>query len=74
MGNPGYPAYWHARGYGLFAVNPLGAHIFDPKAPAMNFSIEKDKTATFAYRVLILSGDATPEELNRQADAWDGKK
>ena len=22
--NPGYPTYWHARGYGLFAANPLG--------------------------------------------------
>jgi hypothetical protein len=73
-GNPGYPAYWHARGYGLFAVNPLGAHIFDPKAPAMNFTIDKDKTATFRYRIVILSGDATPEELNHQADRWDGEK
>src|SRR5882724_8068915 len=23
-GNPNYPTYWHARGYGLFAANPLG--------------------------------------------------
>ncbi len=23
-GNPGYPTFWHARGYGLFAANPLG--------------------------------------------------
>ena len=22
--NPGFPTYWHARGYGLFAANPLG--------------------------------------------------
>ncbi len=22
--NPGYPTYWHARGYGLFAANTLG--------------------------------------------------
>ncbi|MCU0355070.1 MAG: PmoA family protein, partial [Cytophagales bacterium] len=22
--NTGYPTYWHARGYGLFAANPLG--------------------------------------------------
>ena len=26
--NPGYPTYWHARGYGLFAANPLGQKIF----------------------------------------------
>jgi hypothetical protein len=22
--NVGYPTYWHARGYGLYAANPLG--------------------------------------------------
>jgi Methane oxygenase PmoA len=69
--NPGYPAYWHARGYGLFAVNPLGAHIFDAKAPAMNFTIDKDKSATFQYRILILSSNVTPNELNRQSDIWN---
>jgi hypothetical protein len=26
--NPGYPTYWHARGYGLFAANPLGQSVF----------------------------------------------
>ena len=73
-GNPGYPAYWHARGYGLFAVNPLGAHIFDPKAPPMNFTIDKGSSATFRYRILLLSGDATPQDLNHQADAFDQEK
>jgi len=70
-GNPGYPAYWHARGYGLFAVNPLGAHVFDPKAAAMNFSIAKGETATFKYRVLILSGAADDAAMTRAADAFD---
>lgn len=26
--NPNYPTFWHARGYGLFAANPLGEKIF----------------------------------------------
>src|SRR5450759_4362362 len=26
--NQSYPTYWHARGYGLFAANPLGAKDF----------------------------------------------
>ncbi|HSC36931.1 MAG TPA: PmoA family protein, partial [Chitinophagaceae bacterium] len=26
--NPNYPTFWHARGYGLFAANPLGENIF----------------------------------------------
>jgi len=72
-GNPGYPAYWHARGYGLFAVNPLGAHVFDPKAPSMNFSIGKGEAATFKYRVLLVSGAASDAEMNHEASAFDGE-
>ena len=30
--NPGFPTYWHARGYGLFAANPLGQKIFQREA------------------------------------------
>jgi hypothetical protein len=29
--NPGYPAYAHARGYGLFSVNNLGQNSYDTK-------------------------------------------
>jgi len=68
--NPGYPTYWHARGYGLFAANPLGRNIFDAKQPALNFTIEKGQTATFRYRIMLVSQEATPDELNRAADAF----
>jgi len=68
--NPGYPTYWHARGYGLFAANPLGRSIFDPKQPAFNFSIEKNQTAVFRYRVILYSRDASVDELNREADRF----
>jgi len=73
VGNPGYPTYWHARGYGLFAANPLGAHVFDPKATAMNFSIAKGETATFKYRVVLVSGMASDEEMNKAAKVFDGE-
>jgi hypothetical protein len=72
-GNPGSSPYWHARGYGLFAVNPLGAHIFDPKAPAMNFTLEKGAATTFKYRIVILSGPATDAEMNQAANAFDSE-
>jgi hypothetical protein len=62
-GNPGFPTYWHARGYGLFAANPLGRKGFDPKANEMNFALAPGESATFRYRVLILSGIATPEKV-----------
>jgi hypothetical protein len=66
--NPNYPTYWHARDYGLFAVNPLGAHGFDPKTPALNFTLDKGSSATFRYRILFISGTVTPDALNL---AWD---
>ena len=69
-GNPGYPTYWHARGYGLFAANPLGRSIFDPKQPPLNFTLDKDQTAVFRYRVMLSSHGSTLEQLNREADAF----
>ncbi len=72
-GNPGYPTYWHARGYGLFAANPLAPHSFDPKAAPMNFTLDKGASATFRYRVLFLSATATDAEMDRAADAFNGK-
>jgi hypothetical protein len=68
--NPGYPTYWHARGYGLFAANPLGRSIFDPKQPAFNYTIPKDQTATFRYRVILFSHAADAVEMNREADTF----
>ena len=68
--NPGYPTYWHARGYGLFAANPLGRSILDPTQPAFNFTIEKNQTAVFRYRVVLYSRDAGVDELNREADSF----
>ncbi len=68
--NPGYPTTWHARGYGLFAANPLGISVFNKKEPAMNFTLEKGQTATFRYRIVFYTHAATPEELNREADAF----
>ncbi|HEV2710191.1 MAG TPA: PmoA family protein [Edaphobacter sp.] len=68
--NAGYPTYWHARGYGLFAANPLGRKIFDPSQTAFNFTIDKGQSATFRYRVILLSHAATAEEMNRAADRF----
>ena len=72
-GNPGYPTYWHARGYGLFAANTLGDHIFDPKAPQHDFTIEKGQSATFKYRVILFSHAAGAEEMNRESASYEGE-
>jgi hypothetical protein len=60
--NIGYPTYWHARGYGLFAANPFGQKIFSNGKSELNFKLTKDKPVMLRYRVLIHEGtplDAT---------------
>ena len=72
-GNPGYPTYWHARGYGLFAANPLGDHIFDPKAAEHKMTLDKEASATFKYRVILFSHAADAEEMNKESKVFDAK-
>jgi hypothetical protein len=73
-GNVGYPTYWHARGYGLFAANPLGRHMFDAKQPPLDYTLEKKQTTTFRYRLVFYTHAATVDELNREADAFAAEK
>lgn len=65
--NPGAPTYWHARGYGLFAANPLGRSIFDPHAPPFNYTLAKGEQGTFRYRVVISSRAVSAEQANRES-------
>jgi hypothetical protein len=61
--NPGFPTYWHARGYGLFAANPLGASAFTEGKQTMGFAVEPGRPARFRYRIVILSKKAEPGEI-----------
>ena len=54
--NPNYPTFWHARGYGLFAANPLGEKIFTNGKSSKNLQIAKGESVTFRYRVVIDEG------------------
>lgn len=68
--NVGYPTYWHARGYGLFAANPLGQKIFSDGENELNFSLNEGETTTFKYRLVVASVDLTDEEINELADEF----
>ena len=72
--NPGFPTYWHARGYGLFAANPLGDHIFNPKAAEHNFAIAQGQSVVFRYRIVLASNRLTPEEWNAAETNFAGVK
>ncbi len=68
--NPNYPTFWHARGYGLFAANPLGEKIFTNGKSVKNLELKKGESVTFRYRIIIDDGDKTisDEQLNKLAD------
>jgi Methane oxygenase PmoA len=70
--NTGYPTYWMARGYGLFAANPLGQKAYSTEKKEatvreLNFTLEPKQSATFRFRMLILSEAATPEQMEKQS-------
>lgn len=71
--NPGYPTYWHARGYGLFAANPLGRSIFDASQTPFNYTLDKGQTAIFRYRVALISRSVTAAEMDKEAEAFAGE-
>jgi hypothetical protein len=64
--NVEHPSYWHARGYGLFAVNPLGKEVFTEGKAKLNLVVRKGESVTFRYRIVIREGgQLTPAELNQ---------
>ena len=68
--NPGYPTYWHARDYGLFAANPLGQKVFSNGKESLHFALDPKQSVTFRYRILIVDGGLTPERADREQKAF----
>jgi hypothetical protein len=71
--NIGYPAYWHARGYGLFAVNPLGRKVFSNGKEELNLSLKPKQSVTFRYRVIIHSGTFLTKDAMNELSTEFGK-
>ena len=61
--NPNYPAWSHARGYGLFATNNLGGRIFDKNASEVKIVLKPGESITFRHKIVI-GGDLSDAELN----------
>jgi hypothetical protein len=64
--NIGHPTYWHARGYGLFAANPLGQRTFSDGKEELNFSLQPGEKVTFKYRILVQDGKLNMAELETE--------
>ena len=66
--NPHHPPRWHARAYGLFAVNPFGFGAFtNDKSQDGSITVDPGQSLRFRYRVIIHPGDAASAHL---ADYW----
>jgi hypothetical protein len=64
--NPGYPAYAHARGYGLFALNNLGRNSYDTKQEKASLTLQKGQSITLIHRFFVKSGsEITSVDANR---------
>jgi Methane oxygenase PmoA len=62
--NFNHPPRWHARAYGLFAVNPFGLKAFDPKATNEGGdSLRAGESMRFRYRVVVHPGDVPKKKI-----------
>ena len=62
--NVNYPAWSHARGYGLFATNNLGGRAFDKNAQPVKVVLKEGESIVFKHKIII-GGDLSEAELNQ---------
>jgi len=59
-----YPSYWHARDYGLFAINPFGRKDFIAGSTPLDLKLNEGESFHFRYKVLIYRGKVTKDRLD----------
>ena len=62
--NTNYPAWSHARGYGLFATNNLGGRAFDKNATEVKIVLNPGESIIFKHKIVI-GGDLSDAEINK---------
>ncbi len=68
--NPGYPTYWHARGYGLFAANPLGQAVFSGGKEKLDFTLAPGARTSFRHLLLVLPGPFSKARAEQAASGF----
>jgi hypothetical protein len=67
--NPYYPAWSHARGYGLFAVNNLGGKAMHANEENVEINLNPGEGISFTH-LIVIGGDIDDAELARIADKF----
>lgn len=62
--NPYYPAWSHARGYGLFAVNNLGGRGMHDDAEEVEIVLAPGESISFTH-LIVIGGEISDDELNQ---------
>ena len=62
--NVNYPAWSHARGYGLFATNNLGGRAFDKTAQPVKVVLNEGESIVFKHKIII-GGELTDGDINK---------
>lgn len=57
--NPHHAPYWHARDYGLFAMNPFGQNAFDATQEERITKLAKGEKLAYRWLVVVHPGDAS---------------
>lgn len=70
-----YPAYWHARGYGLFSANPLGQLAFEqtrgrPDCAPFNLTLRPGEGAPFLFRMVFYEGRSETKEWDAEFQSF----
>lgn len=71
--NPHHPPYWHARDYGLFALNPFGSNGYDPTVPESPWKLPVGQKLVFRWRVVIHPGDVLTGHVADLYEQYVGK-
>lgn len=62
--NPNFPAWSHARGYGLFATNNLGGRAFEKDAKPVKIVLKPGESISFRHKIVI-GGDLSDSQINK---------
>lgn len=73
--NPLSPPRWHARDYGLLAVNPFGEKSFDKKSgQAGGFTLPPGGEAVWRYRFVFYAGRKNADDVEKLAKSYAAPK
>ena len=61
-----HPSTWHARDYGLIAVNPFGLHYFQRSPKGIgSYTIQPGDSLTLRYRIVFYRGSHSIDRVNK---------